>query len=184
MTLLILGFALFVAVHAIPWAPACRVAAVRRLGENGYKGVFSLVAFVGIGLIVYGKASAGFTPVWQPPAGARWLSYALVWVGFMLFPAAHMKTNVKRYTRHPMLWGVVSWGVGHLLVNGDAASMVLFGGLVLYSLAAMVSANARGARKSTACYPVSKDLAVAAAGSAAYVALLALHGWLFGYPLI
>ncbi|KAA3622487.1 MAG: hypothetical protein DWQ08_12760 [Proteobacteria bacterium] len=184
MTLMIAGLLLFFAIHLVPWSIALRESLVSRMGLNGYKGVFSLIALVGVVLIVIGKGRAGFVPVWQPPPEFGHVTRLLVLIGFVLLPAAHMKTNIKRFTRHPMLWGVVLWGVGHLLANGDKASMVLFGSFVVYSLAAMVSANARGAQKSTVRYGIGKDLVVVAAGVVTYAALMLLHGTLFGYPLI
>ena len=35
--------------------------------------------------------------------------------------------------RHPMLWGFFVWAISHLLVNGDLASILLFGGLGLWA---------------------------------------------------
>ncbi|NBR53740.1 MAG: hypothetical protein EBT91_10000, partial [Rhodobacteraceae bacterium] len=42
---------------------------------------------------------------------------------------------------HPMLGGVKVWAFAHLLVNGDLASVVLFGGLLLWSVASMLLIN-------------------------------------------
>lgn len=184
MSLMIAGLVLFFAVHMVPWSPSLRGAAVSRLGPNVYKIAFTVLALAGIVLVVAGKARAPFEPLWNADPGMGHVTRLLVLIGFVLLPAAHMKTNIKRFTRHPMLWGIVLWGLGHLLVNGDRASVVLFGAFVLYSLAAMVSANARGAQKSTVAYPLSKDLVVVAAGVVAYLVIMFGHGVLFGYPLI
>jgi len=178
------GLLVFFAVHTVPWSPALREALVARMGPNPYKIAFSLIALAGIVLIVMGKGRAPFVPLWQPDPNLYHVTRLLVLAGFILLPAAHMKTNIKRFTRHPMLWGVVLWGAGHLLANGDLASVILFGSFVVFSLAAMVSANRRGAVKSTDRHGVGKDLAVVAAGVAVYVVLTFLHGALFGYPLI
>ena len=55
-----------------------------------------------------------------------------------------MKGHIRKKTRHPMLLGMVLWGVVHLINNGDLASVSLFGAFLLYSLFAIVSANRRG----------------------------------------
>lgn len=178
------GLLVFFAVHTVPWSPALREALVARMGPNPYKIAFSLIALAGIVLIVMGKGRAPFVPLWQPDPGLYHVTRLLVLAGFILLPAAHMKTNIKRFTRHPMLWGVVLWGAGHLLANGDLASVILFGSFSVFSLAAMVSANRRGAVKSTERHGVGKDLAVVAAGVVVYVVLTFIHGTLFGYPLI
>ena len=54
MTLLILGLALFLGVHAVTMARGVRANAIARLGEGGYKGVYSAIALIGLVLIVYG----------------------------------------------------------------------------------------------------------------------------------
>ena len=184
MNLLIAGLVVFFVPHVVPWWPAARSALVSRLGENGYKIAFTIVSLIGIVLVVIGKSRAPFEMVWAVDPAMGHVTRPLVLLGFILLPAAHMKTNIKRFTRHPMLWGVVLWGVGHLLSNGDRASAILFGSFVAYSLLAMLSANARGARKSTTVYPFSKDIMVVVAGVVAYGVLTLAHGWLFGYPLI
>lgn len=184
MSLMITGLALFFAVHLVPWSVRLRDATISRLGLNGYKMAFTVVALIGLVLTVIGKGRAGFEPLYDPAPAMQHLTRLLVLVGFVLLPAAHMKTNIKRFTRHPMLWGIVLWGVGHLLANGDRASVVLFGAFVVYSLAAMVSANARGATKSTSVFPIRNDLIVVAAGVSVYIVLMLAHGVLFGYPLL
>ena len=37
--------------------------------------------------------------------------------------------GVLRITRHPFLWGVALWALGHLLVNGERFAVMLFGAL-------------------------------------------------------
>jgi len=180
MTLLILGLVLFIGMHLLPASVPARGALVERLGFNPYRGLFSLVSLAGLALIVYGKAQAPFVAVWQPPAGMRHLALAIMPFSFMLLAASKMRSNVKRFTRHPMLWGVALWALAHLLANGDLASMLLFGGFLAYSLFAMWSANRRGATLSDRRHPVGRDMMVAVVGIALYVLLLVLHGRLFG----
>ncbi len=184
MNLLIMGLVLFVAVHAIPSVPRLREVMVNRLGLNTYKGLFAIVSFAGLGLIIWGKSRAPFIPIWEPVAWGHHATHLLVLVAFILVLAANMKTNIKRFTRHPMLWGVVSWGTGHLLINGDQASVLLFGGFVGFSIAAMISSNLRGAIKSTERFPIGRDLAVVAMGVALSAVVFYFHGNLFGYPLV
>lgn len=184
MTLLIAGLILFIGIHLLPWSPQLKKSAVARLGNSGYRGVFALVATVGLVLVVIGWGRAEYQGVYVPPTWGRHLTYPLLLATFILLPAAHMKGNIKRFTRHPMLWAAVLWSAGHLLVRGDIKSLVLFGGIALYSLLAMVSANARGARKQEARYPVKRDLIVVAAGVVAYIAFIFLHPYLIGVAVI
>ena len=54
--------------------------------------------------------------------------------------------GMLRITRHPCLWGVATWAAGHLLVNGDRASLVLFGALFVLALFGTASIDAKRKR--------------------------------------
>ena len=144
MTVMILGLVLWCAGHLFPiYAPDARAAAVRRLGLGPYKGLFALVALVAVVLMVVGYRQADFVNLWFPPAWTVHLNNLLMLVAVFLIGAKHAKSSAKHYVRHPMLWGVVVWAVAHLLVNGDLASVVLFGALLAWALVAMMGTNAR-----------------------------------------
>lgn len=182
MTTLILGLFVFFAVHVVSSTPM-KTTLVRRLGGNPYKGLFALVSLIGLILIIVGKARAPFEPVWNGIQSLRPLTLPLMWVCFILLPAANMKTNIKRYTRHPMLWGILLWSGAHLLVNGDQASMLLFGSFAVYSVYAMISQTRRGAALQTEKVALKYDAIVVAAGTTVFIAIWLLHGVLFGMPL-
>lgn len=182
MALLIVGLVIFFGVHLVSATPL-RGVLITKLGENGYKGAYSLAALLGLVGIIWGKAIAPFVHVWIAYPQARHVTYALVLVAMILLPAAHMKGNIKRFTRHPMMWGVAFWSFGHLLVNGDLASMLLFGSFFVYSFVSMLSQNAKGASLQTTVMPIKNDLIVVAAGVTVYIAFALLHGVLFGIPL-
>ena len=57
MTLLIVGIVVFLGIHALPTNPGLRAALVGRLGETGYKVLFSLLSIAGFVLLVYGFAT-------------------------------------------------------------------------------------------------------------------------------
>ncbi|MFT5112999.1 MAG: putative membrane protein [Parasphingorhabdus sp.] len=183
MSILVTGLIIFFLIHAVPMFPAMKGGVKSRLGENGYKGLFSVISLLSLGLIIWGKSVAPFEPVWQEPLLPRTVSYLLVLMAFILLPAANMPTNIKRFTRHPMLWGIVCWALAHLNVNGDKASILLFGGFLVYSIVAMISSNARGATYSQQVQPVKKDIVVVVAGITVYAVVFYFHGSLFGYPL-
>ncbi len=184
MTLLIIGLIIFISIHFVPAIPSLKNSLVHRLSPNGYKGIFSAIALIGLTLIVIGKMNADFINAYTPINGAKHIAMTLMLIAFILLPAAHMKGNIKRFTRHPMLWGVVCWSIAHLLANGDLASVIMFGSLGVYSLIAMLTANARGAQKQIEKLPLKKDFIVFAAGFTTYVAIMFLHPYLFGYAII
>lgn len=184
MTLLTVGIAIFIGVHLVPSAPALSNPLRKRVGNNPYRGLFSLVSLVGFVLLVVGMGRAPFVPLWSPPIWGRQVAVWVMPVALMLLVGAFTPTNLKRFTRHPMLWGVTVWATVHLLANGDLASLILFGSFGAFSVFDMWSANRRGAELSSSVVPFWRDLLVILIGGLAYVALLHSHAWLFGMPVI
>lgn len=179
MAALIVGMLMFAAVHSVPCFPVLRERLVAGLGEGIYRAAFSVLAAGSIGLVVWGMQRAAFVPLWNPPTWGRHLAWLLLAVAFVSLVAAYFPSNIRRFTAHPMLWGVVLWAIGHLFANGDLAALILFGGFLLYSLSDMVCANRRGSRPSSERYPVWRDVVGAAIGIGVYLVVLRLHGWLF-----
>ncbi len=181
MALMIIGMVIFFGVHALPWAPELRDRLMNRLGEGAYRGLFSLISLAGFAVLVTGYGRADFISLWDSIPGGRMAAIVLMPVFFVLLVAANSKSNIKRYTRHPMAWGIVGWSVLHLLNRGDLAALLLFGGLAVYVSMDMVICNRRGAAFSTAKAPVIRDAMNVGIGLALYaVFLLFLHQWLFG----
>ena len=109
----------------------------------------------------------------------------LVLLGFILFFAARAPTNLKRIFRHPQLTGVHVWALGHLLANGDARSILLFGTFAAWPIVEMSFINRRdGAWQKPAPRPVRNDVILVAAATAIYAVVLYFHGSWFGMPLI
>ncbi|MFQ5661244.1 MAG: NnrU family protein [Gammaproteobacteria bacterium] len=175
MSLMILGLIIFTGIHLLPSFTTLRQRMIDRLGELTYKGLFALGAIAGVTLIVIGKSRAEFIPVWEAPAWGRQITYLFMPVAFMLVTAAYLPSNIKRFTRHPMLWGVLIWSVTHLLSNTDLASMVLFTGIAAFAVLDMVSSNIRGTRIADVKHSVYYDLAAVVTGSGIYALVLLIH---------
>ncbi|WP_273508737.1 NnrU family protein, partial [Planktotalea frisia] len=43
--------------------------------------------------------------------------------------------------RHPQLVAVKIWAIAHLMVNGDLASIILFGGMLVWAVASVLLIN-------------------------------------------
>jgi len=185
MVILSLGLAIFFGMHLVPSFAGFRRKTIARFGEVLYKGLYAVVALVGVILIVYGKSQAEFQVVWEPPVWSKNVVFITMVFAFYLFAAADMKSNVKRFIRHPMLLGVLLWSGVHLFANGDFASMLLFGSFFIFSWFAMFSANVRGASKQEKKYPFTKDVFTVFAGLAAYIVFIKyLHPYLIGVAII
>lgn len=184
MSLLVLGLLIFVGIHLMPTSVSIRHNLIARFGAVGYKAGFSMASFIGLVLLIIGKANAGFVPLWSPAAWGRHAAMLLMLFSFIFLLAAYLPSNIKRWTAHPMLLGVLLWSAAHLSANGDLASLILFGGIGTFALLDMWSANKRGATPSKAVYPITKDLLVVIIGILAFAAVLLLHPYLFGVPVI
>ncbi len=193
MTLLILGLALFLGTHAFTMARGSRAAAVARLGEGPYKGLYSLLSLAGIVLISvgYGQYRAdGYVPVWEPPVWTRHLALLLVWFAFVAFAAAYLPGRIKTRLKHPMLAGVKIWALAHLLANGDLGSILLFGSFLAWAVAARISAKRRDevvphGGPATPPSGWRNDILALAVGTAAYLAFAFwLHPWLIGVAVV
>lgn len=184
MNWLILGLVVLIGAHLIPAVPSLRRRLVTGLGERAYLGLFSLFALTGLVLIILGMSHAPFIPVWQPPLWGVVLTPVLMLPAMIFLVGAYLPGNLHRITPHPMSWGVVLWAVGHLIANGDAASLLLFGSLGLYSLFAIWSCNRRGATRAIRTMTMDRDLIVIGVGLLLYVAMVFLHPILFGVAAI
>jgi uncharacterized membrane protein len=144
MTLLITGVLLWSFVHLVPAAAGpLKQAMTSRLGEKGYKAVFSLLILGGLVLIVLGWRSTPEEYLYVLPAWSRTLGFVLMIVAFLLLGATHHPTRIKRFIRHPMLTGVFVWSASHLLMNGTTRALILLGGLGLWALLEIVLINRR-----------------------------------------
>jgi uncharacterized membrane protein len=184
MTILILGLIIFISIHLLPAFSSVRTRLVKKFGEKRYKGLYSLVAATGLIVIIVGMIYRDFVHLWIPPVWGRHAAMTLMLPAIILLVAADVPSNIKRFTRHPMLWGVTLWACAHLLANGDLASLILFGTFGSYALFDMWSANRRGSEKSTQVYPVSKDVKLAIIGIAVYAVIIFIHPYVIGIPVI
>lgn len=140
MTLLILGVLLWSAAHLFKRiAPTARA----QMGDPG-KGLVALALVVSIVLMVIGYRGAAFLPVYTPLPGMGHLNNLIMLVSVFLFGVGGTKGTLYPKMRHPMLTGMILWSVAHLLVNGDVASLVLFGGLGLWAVVSILVINAAG----------------------------------------
>lgn len=136
--LLILGIGLFAGGHWVKrLAPDARAA----WGDKG-KGILSLIMVLGVVAMVIGYRNAGFVNVWVPPAFMTHIANLLILIGFWFFALSNINGTMAARVRHKQLTGVKAWAVAHLLVNGDLASIILFGGLFVWGIVEVAVINA------------------------------------------
>lgn len=184
MFLLVLGLVIFIGIHLLPSFVSLRQKLITRLGARPYKVLFAVISLGAFILTVMGMGRAPFQPLWTPPSWGGNAALLIMPFSFILLAASQMRSNFKRHTRNPMLWGVTLWSVAHLLANGDLASLILFGSFGVYSLFDIWSANMRGALRQEIKYPLVKDAMTIAVGLVVYSAFLWLHPSLFSVAVI
>ena len=182
MALLLAGVTVWFTVHLFPAiAPASRENMVFKLGENAYKGLFSLLILAALVMIVFGWKSAMPTAIYVPPVAPGPLPSLMVLVAFVLFFSARFNSYAKRVLRHPQMAGTLIWAAAHLLTNGDSRSLTLFGSLAVWALLEIVLCNRRdGPRKALPAASAKFDLAALVIGGVTWGLIAHFHLKLFG----
>lgn len=176
---LLAGVALWWAAHLFKRvSPASRAA----LGDKA-KGYVALALGVSVVLMVLGYRATPFVALWTPPAFLTHVNNLLMLAAFYLMSPAPKKGLFLTGMRHPMLTGFGLWALSHLLVNGDLASVLMFGGLFVWVPVAMAAINRalpdwtpnpRGSAKYEAMGLVGAVLLMGVIGM--------IHGWLGPWP--
>ncbi len=158
----------FVLLHLLVSGTRLRDALTARIGDGAYMAMFSLASVVGLAWLGFafaqGRGAAWNTAYWNLTPITRAVQIGLQLLAMLLIVpglATPNPTSVRqegalerpdvvkgmlRITRHPFLWGVALWAAGHLIVNGDRASIVLFGSLLLLALFGTASIDAKRRR--------------------------------------
>ena len=150
---LIVAATLFVIAHEGVSSTPLRGVLVRRIGERGYLGLYSILAVITLVylIITYNHAShAEF--LWTPTPALRGIAFAAMPIAFIFALGGFLTRNptavgqeqqvknvgqgagLLRITRHPFQWSVVLWATAHIIANADAASLIFFGSLGFLSL--------------------------------------------------
>lgn len=183
MALLVLGLALWIAAHLFKRvAPAARARLQVRMGKAS-KAVFALALLVSVVLMVMGYRAASFVPVYTTPGWNVHLVDLGMILAIALFGLGSSKSNLRGRLRHPQLTGFALWAGLHLTVNGDLASIVMFGTLLVWAVVEMVVINANepapdpytgGSTKGTVRLLVISVVL--------YAIITAIHAWLGVWP--
>jgi uncharacterized membrane protein len=144
MTMLLVASVAFLATHFVTSTPL-RAALARAMGEWPYRGVYSLVAFVTLGWMIWAYTQTPreiiFTGWRNAPYVVMPLVFILIACGYWRNPtmvgADRLLKNddpargMIRITRHPLMWGIMLWAAAHIAARGDTRSLVFFGSLLL-----------------------------------------------------
>lgn len=182
MTLLIIGVLIWTFAHWLKrLAPSVRGSMTAKMGE-GSKGVITVLLVLSIVLMVIGYRGAEFTPVWEPPAFFRHINNLLMLLAFYIFGASARKSDkvwIGTKIRHPQLVAFIIWAVSHLMVNGDLASVLLFGGLLVWAVVSIPMINrANGPWTPPPRAPIKSEVILVVIALVLFSIVAAIHTWL------
>ena len=184
LAILVVGLLMFLGAHTFATLRAPRANLIGRIGEGPYKGLFVLVSVIGLILIGYGFGlyrTTGWINLWYPPRWTYYLTQLLMWPASILVVAAYIRGDIWRILKHPMLVGVKTWAVAHLISNGDLGSIVLFGSVLAWAVYDRVTLKRRAdpGAPAIAADGRRRDLIAVAVGTVLYLAL----GFVF-HPIV
>jgi uncharacterized membrane protein len=182
MLILAAGVLLFALLHGVAAVPRCKGHVKSRTGERWYGPVFGLASLVAIAVIVLGWRSSNFVAVYDPPAWGWYVNYVLTFMGFLCLGIFLFRGSYRQRLRFPMGIATVFWATGHLFANGDLASLILFGGMLLGSVAHMAVAMVNDIRP-TPEVRIGHDGLSLIFGAALYGIMTQLHPALIGVPI-
>lgn len=187
MIYLIFGLVIFLGVHSVRiFADDWRTQTISRMGANAFKGAYTVLSLLGFGLIIWGFGIAREAPtlVWSPPAAMRHAAALLNVLAFVFLVAAYVPGNaIKARVHHPMVLGVKTWALAHLIANGNLAHVVLFGAFLAWAVLDFVSCRRRDRAQNiqyAAGNPGATAITVVAGVLVAGVFAMWLHGMLIG----
>ncbi|MDH3241751.1 MAG: NnrU family protein [Alphaproteobacteria bacterium] len=151
----------FVLGHFFLSAGPVRAGLIGILSRNGFLAVYSLYSIATFVWMNIAYTKAPFEDLWGDPHWARWASVLIMPLAAILLAAGVSTANpgavgmdklmaegreprgIQKVTRHPMMWAIAIWAALHLAANGDQASVIFFGGLLVLCLGGMVHIEAR-----------------------------------------
>tara|TARA_B100000902_G_C27309099_1_gene917289 strand:+ start:458 stop:1018 length:561 start_codon:yes stop_codon:yes gene_type:complete len=184
MTWLIVGLIFFFGAHLQKrLIPSLRQRLVDRLGEKGFKGIIALISAVGLTLIVLGFRQGGFIPLYDLGSSGLLLNNLAMMLAVAFLGLGHSKSRLRKYVRHPMLLSVIFWSIGHLLVNGDLKSVILFLSFGLWSfLEIRLTNSSTPSVQSFTKGSLKGDIGLVVIATLAYFTISVVHLYLGVFP--
>ena len=182
MILLVFGVVLLAGLHLIAAVPSQKQRLKQAVGDAAYGPVFGAASLVAIAIIVLGWRLAPFVPVYDPPSWGWIANFAFTLVAFICLGIFLFRGQLRQRLRFPMGIAAIFWATGHLVANGDLASLILFGGILIYAIAHIVIGLANDVRP-TPEVRHGHDLLSILAGIALYGVMAQIHGAVIGAPV-
>lgn len=174
MTLLTLGVILWAAAHFFKrLAPSVR----GPMGDKG-KGLVAVAIVISLLMMIFGYRGAEFIHVWAPPAWTVHLNNLMMLIAVFVYGMSATKGRLRGKMRHPQLTAVKIWAVAHLLVNGDLASIILFGGMLAWAVVSVILINRSEVWVRPAPGEAKKDILLVVITLVLFGVMTGIHAWL------
>ncbi len=180
---LLLSAIAFVGTHFLLSHPL-RAPLVDAVGEGPFRGIYSLVAILTFGAMIYFYRRVGIQPQMWAPGTFGWIAGSLLmWLASILFVGSFIRnpalpgakgpsgppSGVFAITRHPMMWGFALWALVHMAMVATPKALIFDGAILLLALGGAAGQDAKkrkliGARwhewtAQTAFLPFTRGLA-------------------------
>jgi len=159
--MLILAVGCFVGGHFLLSSATIRPLLVGFLGETGFRAAYAAGALAILIWSVAAYRSAPEVELWPADGGLAHVPFILMPFACILAVAGlttpsvttvggetvarlpRPVSGIATITRHPFLWAVALWAIGHMAANGDVASIVFFGGMAVLAFGGMTHIDQR-----------------------------------------
>lgn len=208
------AWAVFLLSHMIPARPVLRGRLIALMGRRGYLIAYSALSVVIFLWLIHAAGRAPYVQLWPMPLWGPWFVLVAMTIGFTLLVFGLLRPNpfsfggsggsydpakagILRLVRHPILATALIWALAHLVVNGDVAHVILFGGFTLFAIFGMVALDMRNRRRmgdaaweetlaslrSAPLRPAGSTLLRALVVIVTVLVFVALHPWLAGVDI-
>lgn len=158
LILVLVGALLFAGTHIGISSTGLRMQWIGRFGQQAYLGIYSLISFATIGVLIWAYARSFHGPAIWPTQS--WLPEVVMPVALFFIVGGFTVPNptsvgaeariggdaargMLRITRHPVMWGFLLWALTHLIANGDLPSLIFFAAFAIVAGVGMISIDHR-----------------------------------------
>jgi uncharacterized membrane protein len=146
MALLIAATVLVIASHVVPSNPGLREHLIGTFGRSVFYAGYSLLSLLTLGLLIWAYRAAGLQDrLYTPYPAVRIVAVVAMFAAAFLVTARlttrappDRPIGVYRVTAVPGSLGVLLWALVHLLNLGEARAVVVFAGLGIMTLIALI----------------------------------------------
>jgi uncharacterized membrane protein len=181
MFLLVLSLVAFSLWCGAAMKPGLKAALKARLGK-AYGPIFGIGSLVLVVAILWAFRNAPRTELYDVPSWGKHANFLLTLLAFLCFGIFAFRGKLRNVLRWPLLIGALFWGAGHLLANGDSATLLLVAGFVGIAFVSYLSQSAGRAFVPTEVRG-GHDLMSLLFGVAAFSIFAQIHGAVIGVPV-